>query len=143
MVPVSGVRVRDVADTYRAARSGGRQHNATDILAPRGTPVLSADSGRIVKLGTNAAGGTTIYATDPGQRFIFYYAHLDGYHADLTEGAWVAKGQVIGYVGTTGNAPANTPHLHFQAMRSRDVRRWWEGVPMDVRPYLTEDGERR
>ena len=143
MVPVSGVRVGDVPDTYRASRSGGRQHNATDILASRGTPVLAADSGLIVKLAKNAAGGTTIYATDPSQRFIFYYAHLDGYHPDLAEGVRLAKGQVIGYVGTTGNAPANTPHLHFQAMRSRDVRRWWEGVPLDVRPYLVEDGERR
>lgn len=143
MVPVAGVRVGDVPDTYRAKRSGGRLHNATDILAARGTPVVSADSGHVVKLSKNASGGTTIYATDPGGRFIFYYAHLDRYHPDLVEGMKLAKGQVIGYVGTTGNAPANTPHLHFQAMRARDVRRWWEGVPVDVRPYLSENGERR
>jgi murein DD-endopeptidase MepM/ murein hydrolase activator NlpD len=143
MVPVHGVRVRDVPDNYRAGRSGGRQHNATDILAPRGTPVLAADAGRVVKLARNDAGGITVYATDDAERFVFYYAHLDRYRSGLAEGTKLAKGDVIGYVGTTGNAPPNTPHLHFQVMRARDVRRWWEGVPLDVRPYLVEDGERR
>ena len=143
MVPVVGVRARDVADTYRAPRAGNRQHNATDIMAPRGTAVLSADDGRVIRLSRNAAGGITIYAADPHDRFIYYYAHLDRYHDGLVEGMKLAKGQVIGYVGTTGNAPANTPHLHFQAMRARDVRRWWEGDPLDIRPYLVEDGQRR
>jgi murein DD-endopeptidase MepM/ murein hydrolase activator NlpD len=143
MVPVAGVPVKRVPDTFAAARAGGRRHNATDILAPRGTPVVAADAGWVVKLSRNAAGGTTIYASDPASRFVFYYAHLDRYHSGLAEGMKLAKGQVIGYVGTTGNAPENIPHLHFQAMRARDVRRWWEGVPVDVRPYLVEDGERR
>ena len=143
MVPVVGVRVRDVPDTYQARRSGNRQHNATDIMAPRGTAVVAADDGRVIKLVRNAAGGTTIYAADPHERFIYYYAHLDRYQDGLAEGTRLAKGQVIGYVGTTGNAPANFPHLHFQAMRARDVRRWWEGEPLDVRPYLVEDGQRR
>jgi murein DD-endopeptidase MepM/ murein hydrolase activator NlpD len=143
MVPVVGVRARDVPDTYHALRSGNRRHNATDIMAARGTAVVSADAGRVIKLATNASGGTTIYATDPHERFIYYYAHLHRYHEGIAEGMKLAKGQVIGYVGTTGNAPANVPHLHFQAMRARDVRRWWEGDPLDVRPYLVEDGERR
>ena len=143
MVPVVGVRVGDVPDTYHARRSGGRQHNATDILAPRGTPVVSTDAGRIIRLTRNAAGGITIYAADPHDRFIYYYAHLDRYAEGIADGMTLAKGQVIGYVGTTGNAPANTPHLHFQAMRARDVKRWWEGEPLDVRPYLVEDGQRR
>jgi peptidoglycan LD-endopeptidase LytH len=143
MVPVHGVRVRDVPDSYDARRDGNRTHNATDILAPRGTPVVSTDDGRVIHLARNTAGGITIYATDASERFIFYYAHLDRYHDGLAKGTKLAKGQVIGYVGTTGNAPANTPHLHFQAMRARDVRRWWEGDPLDVRPYLVEDGQRR
>ena len=143
MVPVAGVRVRDVPDTYHAARAGNRKHNATDIMAPRGTAVLASDAGRIIKLARNAAGGITIYATDSHERFVYYYAHLDRYHDGIVEGMKLAKGQVIGYVGTTGNAPANTPHLHFQAMRARDVRRWWEGEPLDIRPYLVEDGQRR
>ena len=143
MVPVVGIRARDVPDTYTARRGENRQHNATDILAPRGTAVVAADDGRVIKLARNAAGGTTIYATDPSERFIYYYAHLDRYQDGLAEGMRLAKGQVIGYVGTTGNAPANVPHLHFQLMRARDVRRWWEGEPLDVRPYLVEDGQRR
>jgi murein DD-endopeptidase MepM/ murein hydrolase activator NlpD len=143
MVPVVGVRARDVPDTYAAPRAAGRQHNATDIMAPRGTAVVSTDDGRIIKLARNTSGGITIYATDPHDRFIYYYAHLDRYQDGLVEGMKLAKGQVIGYVGTTGNAPANVPHLHFQAMRATDVRRWWEGEPLDVRPYLVEDGQRR
>jgi murein DD-endopeptidase MepM/ murein hydrolase activator NlpD len=143
MVPVQGIRARDVIDTYAAARGGGRTHNATDILAKRGTPVLASDDGRIIRLARNDAGGITVYATDPAERFIFYYAHLDRYHEGIAEGMKLAKGQIIGYVGTTGNAPENTPHLHFQAIRARDVRRWWEGEPVDVRPYLVEDGQRR
>jgi murein DD-endopeptidase MepM/ murein hydrolase activator NlpD len=143
MVPVEGVRASDVPDTYRAARGGGRTHNATDILAKRGTPVIASDDGRIIRLARNDAGGLTVYATDPAERFIFYYAHLDRYHDGIAEGMKLAKGQVIGYVGTTGNAPEDTPHLHFQAMRARDVRRWWEGDPVDVRPYLVEEGQRR
>jgi peptidoglycan LD-endopeptidase LytH len=143
MVPVAGVRARDVPDTYQARRSGNRQHNATDIMAPRGTPVVAADDGRIIKLAKNTAGGITVYATDPHERFIYYYAHLDRYEDGIADGMRLAKGQVIGYVGTTGNAPENTPHLHFQAMRARDVKRWWEGEPLDVRPYLVEDGQRR
>jgi murein DD-endopeptidase MepM/ murein hydrolase activator NlpD len=143
MVPVVGVRASDVPDSYHARRGGNRQHNATDILAARGTPVVSTDDGRIIKLARNTAGGTTIYATDTHERFIYYYAHLDRYQDGVTEGMQLKKGQVIGYVGTTGNAPANTPHLHFQAMRTGDVRRWWEGEPLDVRPYLVEEGQRR
>ena len=143
MVPVAGVRVADVPDTYHAKRSGNRQHNATDILAARGTPVVSADAGRIIKLARNTAGGITIYASDSHDRFIYYYAHLDRYADGIIDGMALAKGQLIGYVGTTGNAPANIPHLHFQAMRARDVKRWWEGEPLDVRPYLVEDGQRR
>jgi len=143
MVPVVGIRAADVPDSYRARRPGNRQHNATDIMAPRGTAVVAADAGRIIRLAQNDAGGTTIYATDGHDRFIHYYAHLDRYHEGVAEGMKLAKGQVIGYVGTTGNAPANAPHLHFQAMRIRDVRRWWEGEPLDIRPYLVEDGQRR
>jgi len=143
MVPVVGIRAVDVPESYGAPRSGNRQHRATDIMAARGTAVVAADAGRIIKLARNDAGGITIYATDSQERFIYYYAHLDRYHEGVTEGMKLAKGQVIGYVGTTGNAPPGAPHLHFQAMRVRDVRRCWEGEPLDIRPYLVEDGQRR
>jgi murein DD-endopeptidase MepM/ murein hydrolase activator NlpD len=144
MVPVDGVRPEKVADTYWQDRDGGaRTHQAVDILAKRGTPVLSADSGTVLRLTRNTLGGITIYATDPEKRFVFYYAHLDHYAAGLFEGKEVAQGEVIGYVGTTGNAPKNTPHLHFQVMRFVDARQWWNGPPVDPRPFLALTGDRR
>jgi murein DD-endopeptidase MepM/ murein hydrolase activator NlpD len=141
MVPVAGVRPDQVSDTYRDPRSGGRTHRALDILAPRGTPVVSADAGRVLRLRRNAAGGITIYAVDAGDRFVYYYAHLDRYAPRLTEGQPVAKGEVIGYVGTTGNAPRNVPHLHFQLMKRPNAARWWDGEPIDPKPFLTLPGK--
>ena len=143
MVPVEGVRPEKVPDTYMQARDGGaRTHQAVDILARRGTPVLSADSGTILRLTRSTLGGITIYATDPERRFVFYYAHLDRYAEGLREGKAVAQGEVIGYVGTTGNAPKNTPHLHFQVMRYVDARTWWGGPPLDPRAFLARPGVR-
>jgi murein DD-endopeptidase MepM/ murein hydrolase activator NlpD len=142
-VPVVGVYPDQIPDTFNAGRSGGRTHNAVDILAPRGTPVLSADDGRVARLGSNALGGITVYAVDPDRRFVYYYAHLDRYRAGLAEGMPLAKGEVIGYVGTTGNAPPGTPHLHFQVMRVGDGRRWWAGTPVDPRPYFVTGGIER
>jgi RNA-binding protein len=81
-----------------------------------------------------------VYAVDPGERLVYYYAHLDGYRPGLAEGDSVAKGEVLGYVGTTGNAPADVPHLHFQVMRIREARRWWDGIPVDPRPYFASSG---
>lgn len=141
MVPVAGVRPDQVPDTYHEARAGGRMHRALDILAPRGTPVVSADDGRVIRMRENAAGGITIYAVDPANRFVFYYAHLDHYAVKLAEGDDVAKGQVIGYVGTTGNAPRDVPHLHFQLMRRPNAARWWDGEPIDPKPYLAVPGK--
>jgi murein DD-endopeptidase MepM/ murein hydrolase activator NlpD len=144
MVPVEGVRPEKVPDTYNQDRDGGaRAHQAIDILAKRGTPVLSADSGTVLRLTKNTLGGITIYATDPDKRFVFYYAHLDHYASGLYEGKTVAQGEIIGYVGTTGNAPKNTPHLHFQVMRFVDARSWWNGPPFDPRPFLAQIGEER
>lgn len=143
MVPVEGVSPEKVPDTYWQARDGGaRTHQAVDILAKRGTPVLSVDSGTILRLAKSTLGGITIYATDPARRFVFYYAHLDRYAAGLREGQAIAQGEVIGYVGTTGNAPKNTPHLHFQVMRYVDARTWWGGPPLDPRPFLSQPGTR-
>lgn len=143
MVPVEGVSPDKVPDTYAQARDGGaRTHQAVDILARRGTPVLSVDSGTVLRLTRSTLGGITIYATDPARRFVFYYAHLDGYAEGLREGKAVAQGEVIGYVGTTGNAPKNTPHLHFQVMRFVDEGTWWNGPPLDPRAFLTRPGVR-
>lgn len=140
MVPVQGVRAERVQDTFGDARGSTRRHNALDIMAPRGTPVLAADDGRVLRMHRNSLGGITIYALDPESRFVYYYAHLDRYREGLVEGAPLAKGEVIGYVGTTGNAPPNMPHLHFQVMRLTTERRYWDGVPVNPKPYFALDG---
>lgn len=141
VVPVAGVALDRIPDTFGAAR-GARRHGALDIMAPRGTPVLSADDGRILRLGTNALGGITIYATDASERLVYYYAHLDRYAGGVTAGMRLARGDTIGFVGTTGNAPPNAPHLHFQVMVPVPGRKYWEGEPVDPRPYLTTTAPR-
>lgn len=142
MVPVKGVSAGRIPASFDDRR-GSRRHNALDILAPRGTPVLSADDGRVYRLRRNSAGGITVYAVDPEERFVYYYAHLDRYRDGLKEGMRLAKGDVIGYVGTTGNAPRNTPHLHFQVMRLNAPGRYWDGVPVDPKPFFALDGSAR
>jgi murein DD-endopeptidase MepM/ murein hydrolase activator NlpD len=131
LVPVAGIDASSLHSTFNDTRASGRRHEAMDILAPRGTAVLAALDGRIVKLFTSAAGGLTIYQFDREEQYCYYYAHLDGYASDLTEGQSVARGQTIGYVGTTGNAPAGTPHLHFAIFKLGADKRWWEGDAID------------
>jgi peptidoglycan LD-endopeptidase LytH len=142
MVPVAGVSPAQVPDTFRSPR-GGRIHDAVDIPAPRGTPVLSADAGRVLRLARNRKGGLTIYATDESARFVYYYAHLNAYRAGIGKGTRLARGQVIGYVGTSGNADRREPHLHFQVMVRPDDGRWWGGQPVDPRPFFVTAGQTR
>jgi peptidoglycan LD-endopeptidase LytH len=130
-VPVSGVSASSLRSTFKDARGGGRQHEALDIPAPRGTPVVAAIDGRITKLFTSARGGLTIYQYDLVEQFCYYYAHLDRYAPALAEGQTVTRGQTIGYVGTTGNAPPDTPHLHFAIFKLDAAKRWWGGAPLD------------
>lgn len=126
MVPVDGVDLAKLSDNFGAQRDGGaRQHGAIDIMAPRGTPVLAADDGRILRMGYNSLGGLTVYQIDASRRFVYYYAHLDRYASTLRDGLDVARGDLIGYVGSTGNASATAPHLHFQVLLYRE--RYWEG----------------
>jgi murein DD-endopeptidase MepM/ murein hydrolase activator NlpD len=142
LVPVANVIAARIPDSFNEARGAGT-HRAIDIVAPRGTPVLSADSGYVIRLRTNPAGGITIYAVDTRERFIYYYAHLERYRDSLAEGMKLARGDTIGYVGTTGNAPPDTPHLHFQVMKRGDGKRYWDGVPLDARPFLVNDEMKR
>lgn len=135
-IPVAGMTVAQLRDTFDEGRDAGRVHRALDILAPRGTPVLAADSGRVLRVGSNALGGNTIYATDPQGRVVYYYAHLDAYRPGLVEGAMIARGDTLGVVGTTGNAPRDTPHLHFQVMRMPSDGRYWDGDPINPYPLL-------
>jgi len=113
---------------------GERTHEAVDILAPRGTAVRAVDAGTVAKLFTSKGGGITVYQYDRSQRFVYSYAHLEAYAPGLQEGAAVAQGQVLGYVGTTGNAPPETPHLHFAIAQLAPGEGWWQGTPLD--PYL-------
>jgi len=135
IIPVAGVgrgAIRDMFDEVR----GNRRHEAIDILAPRGTPVIAADDGVVTKLFTSKPGGLTVYEFDPDQRFCYYYAHLDRYAAGLHEGQLLRQGEVLGYVGTTGNAPKDTPHLHFALIRLDADRRWWKGTYVNPYPLL-------
>ena len=138
IIPVAKAQLARIPDSFYDARDGQRRHNAVDIMAPRGTPVLAADDGRILKLRTGGAGGITIYEVDPKSRFVYYYAHLDHYRKGITEGESLEKGDTIGFVGTTGNAPPDVPHLHFQVMLMPGDRKWWTGIPVDPRPLFVE-----
>ncbi|HSK19667.1 MAG TPA: M23 family metallopeptidase [Longimicrobiales bacterium] len=134
-VPVAGVSRSDLRDTYAQAR-GERVHEAIDILAPRGTPVLSASDGRVLRLFNSKPGGLMVYATDRSERFILLYGHLDGYAEGMRDGMSLRQGQVIGYVGTTGNAAPDTPHLHFAILRGQPAVAWSVGVPVNPYPLL-------
>jgi peptidoglycan LD-endopeptidase LytH len=135
LVPVAGVDAARIPDTFLASR-GARTHGALDIMAPRGTPVLSADAGVVLRVSENRAGGLTIYATDPERRLVYYYAHMDRYARDIAAGRSVAPGDTLGFVGTTGNAPRDIPHLHFQVMLMHPEGRYWAGTPVNPLPFL-------
>ena len=133
-MPVDGVEVESFRGGFEERRGSDRPHEAVDILAPRNTPVLAVEAGTIAKLFDSKAGGHTIYQFDPSGRLAYYYAHLEKYADGVHEGQTVAQGDVIGYVGTSGNAPPNTPHLHFAVFELDDSHRWWKGKALD--PYL-------
>jgi peptidoglycan LD-endopeptidase LytH len=140
IVPVAGIRVTDLHDNFLQMRGGGtRVHGALDIMAPRGTPVLAAVDGTIRKLFTSAGGGLTIYQFDQREERVYYYAHLDRYASTLREGLFVPQGTVIGFVGSTGNAVENAPHLHFAIETLPPTKEWWKGTPTDPYPVLMRE----
>ena len=132
-IPVDGVAHPALKQSFEQRRGTGR-HEAIDILAARGTPVRAVDAGLVGKLFTSVRGGLTVYHYDPTGTYCYYYAHLDRYADGLREGQKLRAGDLVGYVGTTGNAPKDTPHLHFAIFRLTKPGRWWEGTPID--PYL-------
>lgn len=132
LLPVQGYDLRQLRDNF-AEKRGTRVHEAIDMAAAWGTPVLAVDDGTVKKLFTSAAGGLTVYQFDPGDAYSYYYAHLDRYAEGLKEGQAVKKGDRIGYVGTSGNAPPHTPHLHFTIFKLAPTKRWWEGAA--INPY--------
>jgi murein DD-endopeptidase MepM/ murein hydrolase activator NlpD len=135
-IPVAGVRPGELRDTFSEARSEGRVHDAIDIPAQRGTPVLAAADGRIVKLFQSERGGTTIYQLDPDNKTIYYYAHLERYADGLMEGHLARRGEIIAYVGDTGNAGAGNYHLHFSILIVSDPKRYWDGTNINPYPLL-------
>lgn len=139
VVPVEGVRREQLSDTWGQSRAGGqRAHEAIDIMARRGTPVLAAAAGMVEKLFVSVRGGTTIYVRSPDRRMIYYYAHLDRYAAGLAERQEVRSGQVIAYVGSSGDASPDAPHLHFGVSKARPDDGWWQGVPTNPYPLLRQ-----
>jgi murein DD-endopeptidase MepM/ murein hydrolase activator NlpD len=135
VMPVQGVDVKRLTDTFKDLRDG-RQHEALDIAAARGTPVMAAVEGNVVKLFHSKEGGTTVYQFDDSRNYCYYYAHLDRYAPGLKEGTLLRQGEVLGYVGATGNARADAPHLHFAVFRLGPEKQWWKGVALDPLPMF-------
>jgi murein DD-endopeptidase MepM/ murein hydrolase activator NlpD len=137
LVPVEGIPLAKITDTFDQPRGTERHHEALDIMAPKGTKVIATADGKIVKLFTSKPGGLTVYQFDPTEKYAYYYAHLDRYADGLKEGMDVKRGDLIGYVGSTGNADPNAPHLHFAVFELTPEKQWWKGTPIDPYPLLS------
>jgi murein DD-endopeptidase MepM/ murein hydrolase activator NlpD len=135
-IPVTGIKPDQLTDTFDEARSQGRRHDAIDIMAAEGTPVIASADGTIEKLFNSVRGGTTIYERSPDHKWLYYYAHLSAYAPGLHEGQQVKRGQVIARVGHTGDASAEGPHLHFAINTMANGEHWWEGTPINPYPLL-------
>ena len=136
-IPVEGVARVDLRDSFNECR-GMHRHEAIDNAAPHGTPVIAAGAGQVVKLFDSVPGGLTIYQFDPDETFAYYYAHLDSYAPGLREGAKLERGDLLGYVGTTGNAAGGMPHLHFAIFRLEPDSEWWKGEAVNPYPFLDD-----
>jgi len=136
LVPVEGVPYAKLLDTFDQPRGRERHHEALDIMAPKGTPVRAVADGKVVKLFESKPGGTTLYQFDPTEQYAYYYAHLDKYADGVKEGMQLKRGDLIGYVGVTGNADPGAPHLHFAVVALTPEKQWWKGTPVNPYPLL-------
>ena len=136
LIPVSGILAKQLSDTFTQSRGAGRLHDAIDIMAPRGTPVVAVADGRVAKLFNSKPGGLTVYQFDAQEKLAYYYAHLDSYAPTLVEGQQLRRGDVIGYVGSTGNANPDGPHLHFAVFILGPDKKWWQGTAINPYPLL-------
>lgn len=136
LIPVAGVGASQLNDSFDEARGSSRRHEAIDILAPRGTQVFAVADGKVAKLFDSKPGGLTVYQFDTGEKYAYYYAHLDRYAAGIEAGTVLKRGDLIGYVGTTGNASIATPHLHFAIFELGPEKQWWRGRPINPYPLL-------
>jgi murein DD-endopeptidase MepM/ murein hydrolase activator NlpD len=134
-MPLANIDPKTLTDTFNDARTG-HKHEALDIAAPRGTPVLAVAEGNVVKLFNSKQGGLTVYQFDNTQRYAYYYAHLDRYAPGLKEGMLLRKGDTLGYVGSTGDASPNAPHLHFAVFQLGPEKNWWQGTALNPLPML-------
>lgn len=138
MVPVEGITYAQLKDNFDQPRGSERHHEALDIMAPTGTKVFAVADGKVVKLFNSKPGGLTVYQFDPSDTYAYYYAHLDKYAEGLQEGAQVKRGDLIGYVGATGNANPAAPHLHFAVVQLTPEKQWWKGTPINPYPLMAE-----
>ena len=136
LIPVVGVKASELVDTFTQARGAGRVHDAIDIMAARGTPVVAANDGHVVKLFTSKPGGLTVYQFDPTEKYAYYYAHLDRYADGVKEGTVLKRGDLVGYVGTTGNSAKDAPHLHFAVFELTPAKQWWKGTAINPYPLI-------
>ena len=136
LIPVSGVASSQLHDTFSDARGSDRVHDAIDIMASKGTPVVAAVDGKVVKLFNSVPGGLTVYQFDASERHAYYYAHLDGYAPGLAEGQLLKRGELLGFVGYSGNASPNAPHLHFAIFELGPEKHWWQGTAINPYPLL-------
>jgi peptidoglycan LD-endopeptidase LytH len=136
LVPVEGIKATQLSDNFDQPRGSERHHEALDIMAPTGTKVIAVADGKVVKLFNSKPGGLTVYQFDPTEKYAYYYAHLDRYAEGLKEGAVVKRGDLIGYVGATGNANPAAPHLHFAVVELTPEKQWWKGTPINPFPLM-------
>jgi murein DD-endopeptidase MepM/ murein hydrolase activator NlpD len=138
LVPVQGIKSAQLTDTFYQPRGEQRQHEALDIMAPTGTPVVAVADGKVAKLFHSKPGGLTVYQFDPTGQFAYYYAHLDRYADGIAEGMEVKRGTLIGYIGVTGNSDPNAPHLHFAVVALTPEKQWWKGTPLNPFPLMSD-----
>jgi murein DD-endopeptidase MepM/ murein hydrolase activator NlpD len=136
MIPVEGIKYAQLSDTFNQPRGTERHHEALDIMAPKGAKVVAVADGKLVKLFNSKPGGLTVYQFDPTETYAYYYAHLDRYADGIKEGMQLKRGDLIGYVGTTGNARADAPHLHFAVVELTPAKQWWKGTSINPYPML-------
>ena len=138
MVPVDGIKYAQLSDNFDQPRGTERHHEALDIMAPTGSKVFAVADGKVVKLFNSKPGGLTVYEFDPSEKYAYYYAHLDRYADGLKEGAPIKRGDLIGYVGSSGNANPAAPHLHFAVIELTPEKQWWKGTPVNPYPMMAD-----
>jgi len=138
MIPVEGIKLAQLSDNFDQPRGKERHHEALDIMAPKGTKVVAVADGKVTKLFNSKPGGLTVYQFDPTEKYAYYYAHLDRYADGVKEGMELKRGDLVGYVGVTGNSDPNAPHLHFAVVELTAEKQWWKGTPVNPFPLMGE-----